>query len=44
MVAALILISDGTEEMELYASARETTLTADPLIGPFQRNRLRHSR
>jgi protein DJ-1 len=35
MVAALVLIADGTEEMELYASARETILTAGLLIEPF---------
>jgi len=40
MVAALVLIADGTEEMELYASARETTLTADSLTEPFQHDHL----
>ena len=30
MVAALVLIADGTEEMELYASACEIIFTADP--------------
>lgn len=35
MVAALVLIADGTEEMELYVSACETTLTTDILIEPF---------
>jgi len=40
MVAALVLIADGTEEMELYASACETTSPQTFLTEPFQHNRL----
>ena len=40
MVAALVLIADGTEEMELYAFAVEPTLQFTPLIESTQHDRL----
>lgn len=40
MVAALVLIADGTEEMELYAFAPGMTLGADLLTESIQHNLL----